>query len=190
MSKIFFRILIMVVLLSSGCAVQHKSLTGIRRWNYPQHQMDSIVSFSFVENVLEKSGNKRQEQWAKRKQIKIIGIKLINNTKKNIHGTQISFFLNDKKQEIIHNQQLAKKVRQRVSPLLIFTLPFFILEDALFHRDDDEYYDNTEPFYITEELLVQNGEQRKDSNFNLRQELVASQIASRVLIPVLSPIIP
>lgn len=187
MNKIFFLSIIIVLLFSSGCAVQHKSLTSIRNWSYPQHQMDSTITFSFVGDVLEKSGNNRQAKWAESKNIKIIGIKLINNTTKPIHGTQLSFFLENQKVELIHNKWLAKKVRQRVSPALILAVPFFMIEELLFHRHDDEdeyyYHDDSEPVYFTKEVVEQEEADRKSSNFNLREELISFQLASKVLLP-------
>lgn len=187
MNKIFFLSIFIFFIFLSGCAVQHKSLTGIRNWSYPQHQMDSTITFSFVDDVLEKSGNVRQAKWADRKDIKIIGIKLINNTTKPIHGTQVSFVLNDEKVELIHNKWLAKKVRQRVSPALILAVPFFMIEELLFHRHDDEdeyyYHDDSEPVYLTKEVVEQEEAYRKKSNFNLREGLISFQLASKVLLP-------
>ena len=187
MNKIFFLSAIAVVFLLTSCAVQHKSLSGISQWSYPQHQMDSVISFSFVDDVLDKSGNKRQAKWADRKGIEIISIKLINNTKKPIHGTQIAYLLNNKKPEIIHNKWLAKKVRQRISPLMILALPFFIVEALLFHQDDNDndYYqlNNIEPYYITNEVVAQQEVKRGAANFNLQKEIMSFKLASQVLVP-------
>lgn len=193
MNRIFFPVILAVVFLSSGCAVQHKSLSGIRNWSYPQHQMDSLISFSFVENVLDKSGNNRQSKWADRKGIEIISIRLINNTKKPIHGTQIDFRLNGEKPEIIHNKWLARKVRQRVSPFIILALPLLIIEEVLFYRHDDEdnnfyvgdtyYIGDNEREYVTNKVVKQEEEDREEANFNLQKELMKSQLAGKILYP-------
>ncbi|MGD9931584.1 MAG: hypothetical protein AB7U05_16310 [Mangrovibacterium sp.] len=47
------RILMFLVLicLLSSCAVQHKSLSGLREWTYPQSQFDHQVNFGFVDHV-------------------------------------------------------------------------------------------------------------------------------------------
>ena len=157
----YFPIFLICVFLFGSCAVQHKSLSGIKEWSYPQNQFDKQFDFSYVDDVLDKTNNKRSASWAKRKDIHVISIRLINNGKNPVHGMQISFYNGDDRAEIIHNNWLAKKVRQRFSPLMILWLPVFVVEAALFHKDDDDtdnFYRSPyepEPYYITEELANQ-----------------------------------
>ncbi|MGQ8336373.1 hypothetical protein ACUNWD_07455 [Sunxiuqinia sp. A32] len=182
-----FLFFISIILLSS-CAARYKTITGIRDWSYPQNQFDKQFSFSYFDNVLKETNNKRAARWAKRKNIHVIGIKLINNGEKPIHGTQLSFYNGDERAEIIHNQWLAKKVRQRISPLMIVVLPALLVEDAIFHRNGDTDEFNTrsfenDPHYFTEDIANQEEKRRKDANFSLKDELMKFQLANQVLIP-------
>lgn len=184
------RILVFLTLiwLLSSCAVQHKSLSGLREWAYPQSQFDHQVNFGFVDDVLDKTNNKRAAKWAKRKNIHVLAIRLVNTANHPVHGSQISFLTNGGQAEIIHSHWLAKKVRQRVSPFMILFLPAHLIEYGLFHsNDDEEYYhqasNEPEAYYLTEELARKAEANRKKANFDLHRELMTFQLASQKLMP-------
>ncbi|HKJ42734.1 MAG TPA: hypothetical protein VKA27_11610 [Sunxiuqinia sp.] len=188
MPRYLFFIVISVFLLNS-CAVQHHSISGIRNWSYPQNQLDKQFDFRYVDHILEKTENKRAARWANRKNIHVISICLINNGKTSIHGTQLSFYNGDEKAEIMRNLWLGRKVRQRVSPLLILALPAFIIEDALFQSNDDEYGNTcSDPFFddepsITQKVVDQEFKKQVKANFNLTKELMNFQLANQALFP-------
>ena len=175
----------------SSCAVRHHTISGIRTWSYPQNQFDKQFDFRYVDHVLEKTGNKRGAKWADRKNIHIISICLINNGKQPIHGTQLSFYNNGEKVKIMHNLWLARKVRQRISPLLLLAFPAFIVEAVLFHSHDDDYDENCnsmygpdeEDSYITNEIIEKEFQRQADANFNLTKELMEFQLAKQILYP-------
>ena len=173
------------VLLLNSCAVQHKTLTNIKDWSFTQNQFDENFNFSYVDNLLEKTNNKSGARWAKRKNIHIIGIRLVNNTNKPIHGSQIKFYNNGEEVEIIHNNWLAKKVRQRISPLMILWLPVFIVEAALFPQDSDDPmgFDDDDQYYISVEAANNQERKRMKANFNLRNELLNFRLANKILKP-------
>lgn len=166
-------------------------MTGIKSWSYPQNQMDKQFDFRYVDHVLEKTNNKRGARWAKRKNIHVISICLINNGKSPIHGSQLAFYEGDQKVELMHNLWLARKVRQRTSPLMILALPAFLIEDALFHRHDDEYEENCNSMfapdqddtYITNEIVDQEFQKQNKANFSLAKELMNFQLANQILYP-------
>ena len=178
-----------LILLLSSCATHHHTISGIREWSYPQNQFDKQFDFRYVDHVLEKTGNKRAARWAKRKNIHVISICLINNGKSPIHGTQLSLYNGNEKAEIIHNLWLARKVRQRVSPLMILAIPAFIIEEALFHSNDDEYENNyPDSFFedepsITQDVVDQELRKQAKANFNLTRELMNFQLANQTLYP-------
>lgn len=175
------------IILFSSCATQHKSLSGIREWSYPENQLDEHFLFNYVDNILSKTNNNRAARWAKRKNIHVISIRLINNTEKPIHGTQLSFFNGNKKAEVIPNRWLAKKVRQRFSPLMILWLPVFMIESALWPKYDnhsDNFWSEDDGFnYISMEVAKESNNMRKNANFNLRHELLNFQLATQILEP-------
>jgi hypothetical protein len=182
--------LVSLLLLFDSCAVQHKQIAGMRDWSFPQSQFDNVFSFGYVDHVLDQSGNKRASRWAKRKNIHVIGIRIINNSNKPIHGMQIALLDHEEKQvEVIHNLWLAKKVRQRISPFMLLFIPAFIAEAALLHSDDenlDEFYRSPyepEPYYISEEFANQAEAKRMKANFDLQSELMNFQLAKQVLEP-------
>lgn len=183
----FFTLSILAIFLFPGCAVQHHTISGIRNWNYPITQINDTLSLGFVDGVLEKTGNLKPAKWATRKNIHVVGIKLINNSKTPIHGSQLAFYSNEQKIEMLHNRWLARKVRQRISPLMGLAIPFLFIEEALFHNEGEHdinspFYESN-PQYITTEVTSREQKKRKQSNNNLQQELVGFQTADKTLFP-------
>ena len=181
--------LLLLLLSITSCAIQQQSISKIQDWSYPQVQFDKQLNFSFIDHVLEKTNNNRGERWAQRNNIHVLSVKLINTSNKPIHGTQISFMLNGEKAEILQNKWLAKKVRKRNSPLMVLFLPAFLIEDAIFHQND-EYLNNSynadyihDPYFVTEEVAKKADKKRKKANLNLTQEFMSFQLASKVLWP-------
>lgn len=184
--RFFHTPLIILTVLIVGCAAPHKSLSPIQTWDYPTHQIDPHISFSFADGTLEKTGNKHSARWAKRKNIHVMAIRLVNNSEKPVHGTQLAFYTDEEQAEIMHHEWMARKVRQRVSPLMILALPALLIEDAFLHRNntDNQHYDEeqNEP-YLTANLVDQENKRRTRANFNLQKELRSFQLANRVLLP-------
>ncbi len=184
MSRVIISLLLIFSMMS--CATEHHTLSSLPNWSYPQNQFDSQMSFSYIDHVLEKTNNKSGARWATRKNIHVIGVRLVNTTNKPIHGAQLSFMVNGDEAEIIHNRWLAKKVRQRTSPLMFLFLPAFLIEAAIFNNNDteDPYLSQYEPeYYITEELAKKADLKREKANFNLYRELMDFQLATKVLWP-------
>ncbi len=168
----------------SSCAVHHKNISHVQDWSYPQVQFDDQFSFGYVDHLLEKTNNKKGSRWARRKNIHVIGIRLVNNTDKPIHGSQVMFMNNGERVEIIHNKWLAKKVRQRFSPLMILWLPVLAIEAALFPPEEDhEGFTVDEPNYISKQAMREENKKRIKANFDLHQELMDFQLASKILLP-------
>ena len=179
------KILILLLVISCcSCAVKHRTLTRVQDWSYPVGQMDDQLSFSYVDNILEKTNNKQGARWAKRKNIHVVSIRLINNSKRPIHGTQLAFFNGDEQVEVMHNAWLAKKVRQRFSPLMILFLPIVLIEQAIHESiDDDDYDDGVEHESITMSVAEQVDDFRVKENSTLRDELMNFQLANQILMP-------
>ena len=179
--------LLLLLLSVTSCAIQQQSISKIQDWSYPQVQFDKQLNFSYIDHVLEKTNNNRGERWAQRNNIHVLSVKLINTSDKPIHGTQISFMLNGEKAEILQNKWLAKKVRKRNSPLMVLFLPAFLIEDAIFHQNDDNDYYNAdyihEPYFVTEEVAKNVNKKRKKANLNLTEEFMNFQLASKILWP-------
>ena len=176
--------LLICILLLSSCATHHKSLSGIQNWSFPNHQFDKVFSFSYVDNLLEKTSNKSSARWANRKNIHVIGIRLTNNGNKAIHGSQIAFQNNGEEVEIMHNRWMAKKIRQRFSPLLILWVPVGMIEAMLFPPKEDAMgFTVDETNYICQQFMRSEEKKRMNANFNLYQELMDFQLANRVIHP-------
>ena len=174
---------LLIALILNSCASSHKSLINATNWPYPMHQFDEQFSFSYADDLLEKTNNKAGARWAKRKNIHVISIRLVNNGNKSIHGSQLVFYNGDEQLELIHNEWLAKKVRQRFSPLMILWLPVFIVEAALWNRADvDHDSDNFDPI-ISGGIASNVENNRKFANFDLRQELLDFQLGTQVIYP-------
>ncbi|WP_299582283.1 hypothetical protein [uncultured Sunxiuqinia sp.] len=176
--------IILLVVVCCSCAVKHRTLTRVQDWSYPVGQMDDQLSFSYVDNILEKTNNKQGARWAKRKNIHVVSIRLINNSKHPIHGTQLSFFNGDEQVELVHNEWLAKKVRQRFSPLMVLFFPIALIEQAIYERAaDNEYDDGVEHESITMSFAEQVDDFRIKENSTLKDELMNFQLANQILMP-------
>lgn len=178
------------LLVLCSCATQHKPIAGIHDWAFQRSQFDSVLDFSYADQVLKLTGNKRADRWARRKNIDVIAIKLINNGERPIHGTQLQLLNGDKPIEIVQNEWLARKVRQRQSPGFFLALPFMILEAAFWNElendDDDPYnnlYQDDDPLLISEMVADAEEKKRKTANFNLSGELKKFQVSSVVYQP-------
>jgi hypothetical protein len=189
MSRITIFLLISVCLFSS-CATQHKTISAISNWSYPLLQDDKEFSFRYVDGMLDKTGNKQAARWAKRKHIHVISVRIMNNGKKPVHGMQLSFYNGDEPVERIHNVWLAKKVRQRRSPLMILFAPVWLAEAAFYSSldDDDDYYYERSPYEedtpsITGDIASAVDNRRKNENLKLKDELVNFQLERQVLWP-------
>lgn len=180
------KILILLLVISCcSCAVKHRTLTRVQDWSYPVGQMDDQLSFSYVDNILEKTNNKQGARWAKRKNIHVVSIRLINNSKRPIHGTQLAFFNGDEQVELMHNAWLARKVRQRISPLMFLFFPVALIEVMIFDDEDDDEYDDPYEEYdsITMSVAEQVDDFRIKENSTLRDELMNFQLANQILMP-------
>lgn len=177
-------LILLLVVVCCSCAVKHRTLTRVQDWSYPVGQMDDQLSFSYVDNILDKTNNKRGARWAKRKNIHVVSIRLINNSKRPIHGTQLAFFNGNEQMELLHNEWLAKKVRQRFSPLMILFLPIGFIEQAIYESvDDDDYDDDVEHESITMSVAEQVDDFRVKENSTLKDELMNFQLANQILMP-------
>ena len=178
------------LLMLCSCATQHKPIAGIRDWPFQRSQFDSVLDFSYADQVLKVTGNRRADRWGRRKNIDVIAIKLINNGERPIHGTQLQLFNSDKPIEIVQNEWLARKVRQRQSPGLFLTIPFMIIESAFWSKleeDDDDPYNDTsleeDPPLISAMVADSEEKKRKTANFNLSEELKKFQVNSMIYRP-------
>ncbi len=173
-----------------SCATRHKPIAGIRDWPFQTSQFDTVLDFSYTDQVLERTGNKRAGRWARRKNIEVIAVKVINNGERPIHGTQLQLFDGDKPIEIVQNEWLARKIRQRHSPGLFLTIPFMMIESIFWNEleedDDDRYNDvylDEDPPLISAIVADSEEKKRKTANFNLSKELKKFQVNSMIYRP-------
>lgn len=120
----------------------------------------------------------------------MIAIKFINNGEQPIHGTQLQLFNGDKPIEILQNEWLARKVRQRHSPGMFLTIPFMLIESVFWsnlEEDNDDRYNATsleeDPPLISAMVADSEEKKRKTANFNLSEELKKFQVNSMIYRP-------
>ncbi|MGV8135788.1 MAG: hypothetical protein AB2L20_11275 [Mangrovibacterium sp.] len=178
------------LLMLYSCATQHKPIAGIRDWAFQRSQFDPELDFSYADQVLKLTGNKRADHWARRKNIEVIAVKMINNGKRPIHGTQLQLFNGNKTVEIVQNEWLARKIRQRQSPGIFLTIPFMLIESVFWKEleedDDDPYYDvypDEDPPLISAMVADAEEKKRKTANFNLNEELKKFRVNSMIYRP-------
>jgi hypothetical protein len=168
--------------------VQHKALPSLKlnHFDYQENKQDSL-QYGYFQNLLELSDNKRLKRWANRKKYDIYGFNVINTSNDFRKGYQLKFYSNGKKLNLVRNEWVAKKARQRGTATPIIALPFYFLEIALFHKDEinetDEYgfstFDNDQ--LQTVQAIKNDHETRKKANLDLKEDLKNHDISHKVL---------
>ena len=183
MNRIVF---VLILFLLCSCAVQYKPIANIRDWPFSHVQFDSAFSLSYADDILGLTGNKRADRWAHRKGIQVVAVKIINNGSKPVHGTQLHFVADSLPVEVLQNEWLARKIRQRRSPLMILAIPAMIVEASLWGDSDDDpaiVASNYEIPSVTAHMVESEEKTRKKANFNLGEELKKFQVNRMIYWP-------
>ncbi len=109
------------------------------------------ISFSYSSNQLENPNLHLKKNWAKRKNIQVLNIKIINNSEQAIHGTQFQFLSGGKPLKLVNNELACEKLGTRKFPKAVYIIPIAIVGIVLYaalmaaiEGDDDGYFEEDE----------------------------------------------
>lgn len=85
------------------------------------------ITFSYSADQITNRENKIKTGWAKRNNVQVLEVNIVNNTEKSIHGTQFSFISNGEVLEMVNNKVAAEKLKNRKFPKYVVFIPVFLI---------------------------------------------------------------
>ena len=122
MKKILFSVLGFLI---SSCAYMYSpvNLEEVKYVSQPDTNLKIIIQNS-NDNIFEITGNKRLEKKSKRKKVRPIAIKVVNNSniEINFDSLNIEIFSNYSKSQILSNQKVFRTLKQNSSLYSLYLL--------------------------------------------------------------------
>jgi len=184
MNKII-AVFLAITLLFSGCKPLENNVIFVET-KAPVLRND--ITFSYSADQIRYSDNNLKKSWANRNDVQVLYVKIINNSDKTIHGSQLSFLNNSQKLEIIDNELASKKLKSKKFPTFVYVVPIIIVGLVIYaglmslceNDSEDDCFDNDLPGSI------QKTEEAKDPLYGanlIQKELYSFNIAKQVLRP-------
>lgn len=109
----FRRILIVVIpFIMCNCATTYKPIDPLRL-NYTSNTLDDGISLSYKYDVLHEKGNEKYSSKEASKEIKLLAVKITNNTNKTLKlGKDISFFSGENELTPMDLNVVRKEIKQ------------------------------------------------------------------------------
>lgn len=177
-------ILVAISILFTQCTVPKNTVTLLKT---KQPVVREDISFSYSADQIANRENNLKTGWAKRNNIQVLEVNIVNNTDKSIHGTQFSFVSNGKVLEIANNKLAAEKLKSRKFPKYVVFIPVFLiiaivagaLEGDSRDLDGDGFDDDPNDFFGKKKA---NTDETKDYNL-LQKGLYTFNISQKTLKP-------
>jgi len=112
-----------------GCKPLENSI-ALASTNPPVLRED--ITFSYSADQIRYGENNIKKGWAKRNNVQVLQVKIINNSDQNLHGSQFGFFSNGNKLEIINNQLASKKLKSKKFPTAVYIIPVAIVAIVIY----------------------------------------------------------
>lgn len=178
--KNIIAIIVAFAFLSSSCKPLENT---VKLANTKAPIVRTDITYAYSDDQIRTDDNNLKKGWAKRNDIQVLNVKINNNTNKTIHGSQLGFYSNDKRLEIIDNRLASEKLKSKKFPTAVYIVPIFIVgyviyagllsliddddtlnsEDIAFPEKTDEAKD---PLYKSNEL------QKKLYHFNIAKQVI------------------
>ncbi len=149
------------------------------------------ISYSYSSDQINYGENHIKKGWARRNDVQVLQVKIINNTDHNLHGSQFKFFSNGEKLEIVNHQLASKKLKSKKFPSAVYIVPVAIvaiiiyagivnlLDGASEDLDGDGFDDDTD-------IGIKKSDKAKDPLYGLnliQKELYIFNIAEKIIEP-------
>ncbi len=113
MSNLKLILLSIIIFISTSCASYYRA-TKPETINYPSAiKTNENLEFSYRYDILRDAGNKKYVNSERRKNIKLVAIKLTNNTEMTINlKDNVSFYCGDSKVLLLNSKEIHSKIKQ------------------------------------------------------------------------------
>lgn len=130
-----------ILLMFSGCASTYKPIVP-KRVNYAAHELSEGLSFSYRYDVLSESGNKKYAKREKKNSIKLVAVRLTNNSGSVINVSRdVSFFVGDSEIIPCSPDIVKNELKQGVAVYLLYLL--LTPMNLYTYSNESSYYGNT-----------------------------------------------
>lgn len=184
-----FSIFIILSLACFSCSTPHISMRSLEQCSFPKLSINDTLNLGYFDNLLDNTNNKRAARWAKRNHFHLFGIQLINNTDKCIHGSELEFYSEYRKLEVVSNKWAANKLRQRINSTPFIGFFTSLIEMVIYSKIDQESNNDinspndstTIDHTLSNEIVTISEDIRKTANNNLMDEMIKYDIIRQKL---------
>ncbi|MFO7863851.1 MAG: hypothetical protein R6U85_07610 [Salinivirgaceae bacterium] len=133
MGRTILRLLILTIVFSlTGCAVRYKRISPTIL-DYDSHNLKNGISIAYKFDVLKIRGNQRYARKARKKNVKLIAVKITNNTDSIINiGKQAAFFSGENLVQPMEPLDTKETIKQSGAVYL----PYFLLSFLRLYTSD------------------------------------------------------
>ncbi len=146
------------------------------------------ITYSYSADQIRYGKNNFKRGWANKNDVQLLYISVMNNSEEPVHGSQLGFYSEGNKLEIVNNKLAAEKLKTRRFPKAAYIIPVFIVfyvayEGLLSALDVDDDLDGDG---FSDYPEFQQKEKQKDPtekmNF-LQKKLYVFNIAAEIIYP-------
>jgi hypothetical protein len=176
-----FMLLLSSVVLFSACAANYKTVRP-NALNYNNISSDSSLTFSYKYDVLMEAGNKRYAKKEQRKEIKVVAVKITNNTGADLNfSTDVKLYAGMQEAVLVDPVVVHKQLKQTVPTYLFYLL----LTPMRFYVAKNGTVTTNIPvgLFLGPGLAIGNMVEASSSNNRLRNDLLRYNIINRTIRP-------
>jgi hypothetical protein len=144
-------IFILSSILFAQCSTQKNTISLSKT---KQAAVREDITFSYSDDQIANKVSNLKTGWAKRNEIQVLSVNIINNSDEAIHGTQFCFVAEGDTLEIFNNKIAAKKLKTKKFPTYLLLIPpalvivvvyvgILSIMDGPSDYDNDGFEDNT-----------------------------------------------
>lgn len=122
-------ILIAISILFVQCSTQKNTISLSKN---KQAIVREDITFSYSDDQIANKESNIKTGWAKRNDIQVLSINIINNSDEPIHGTQFCFIAEGDTLEIVNNKIAAKKLKTKKFPTYVYLIPPLLVVSVVY----------------------------------------------------------
>jgi len=173
-------ILYLAILLLSGCAASYRPINP-PTINYTSHTLNDGISFSYKYDVLNEKRNRKYYRKEYSRRIKVVAVKITNNTNEAINiGTDVTFHCGYKQVQLMEPRVIKNYIKQSSASYLFYLL-LTPLKLNIFNETDVKTY--SIGYVIGPGLAFGNMAVAGNANTILQKELYEYDITHRIIEP-------
>lgn len=171
--------LLIIVILSGGCASNYHSISPQSSYFNVAEQTDEL-DFSYRYNILREKGNKKYAKREDKKGIRVVALKITNNTDRPLKFPEdIQLYAGDRAVLLLEPEFIHSKLKQGV-PIYLLYLLFTPMTFTTYSENGDV---NSTPvgLLVGPGLTALNMGMASSANNKFKEELLQYNLANRVI---------